>query len=158
MRRFMIVLAVAATLAAGGIGRAEGELATCKGTAPGGRSCSWTFSIADAMAVNLRLTPDIGYTGTLMARIVTNDAARLTKTTVGSYYAAGQAAPLTGNMVAETTIMLQPGSYKLIVESAKLLKACVGAGECYPDDRIPRADTIAAGGFAAEVVPTDATV
>lgn len=152
MRRFMIVLTIAATLAAAGFGRAEGELAKCKGAAPGGRACSMSFTIAEPMSVTLRLVPEVGYTGSLMARIVTNEAVPRTKTTVGAYYAAGQALPLQVNMSAETTQFLQPGSYKLVVESAKLLRIC--ADQC--TDRVPIADTYAAGGFAAEVVPTDA--
>lgn len=154
MRRFVIVLAIATTLAASGIGRAEGELAKCKNSAPGQRGCSMTFVITEPMAVNLRLAPEVGYTGSLLARIVTYDAASLTKATVGAYYAAGQALPVQVNMSAETMQILQPGKYNLVVESAKLLRIC--AGQC--TDRVPIADTYAVGAFAAEVVPTDAVV
>jgi hypothetical protein len=157
VRRVMIVLAIATTLAAGSIGHAEGELATCKGSAPGGKSCAKTFTITEPMAVNLRLAPEVGYTGSIMARIQTMPLkGPVTGGTVGGYYVAGQATPIASNLVTETTVMLSPGDYRLLVEPAKILKPCSDWTGCADD--VPQGDGFAAGGFAAEVIPTDSVV
>jgi hypothetical protein len=155
VRRFMIVLAIATTLATGAIGRAEGELAKCSGSAPSVRGCKAGFTLTEPTAVNLRLVPAVGYTGSLTARLVKivgeTDS---TLATIGAYYVAGQTTPLDTRLEPEIIgAPLEAGRYKLIVDSAKLIKVCAGA--CTPKE--VAGDAWAAGGYSAEVVATDAT-
>lgn len=153
MRRLVVIFAIAATLGSAGIGRAEGELALCGGTMPSTKSCAKDFSLTGPTSMTLRLTPGVGYTGSLMARIIKGN---VTVATAAAYYVAGQATPLAGNMQTEyVTPALDAGSYRLFVEASKLIKVCVPGNMCTPREVTNQGDTTAAGEYSAEVWATD---
>ena len=135
------------------LSRAEGELATCGGSAPSLKSCARPFALTGDMGVTFRLAPGLGYTGTLKARLLRKEGAQeITIATLGAYYVAGTLVPIDTKMVTEVAaVMIPAGSYRIFVEAGAPLQVC--AGICTPAQAA--AYTIGVGEFKAEVVPAD---
>lgn len=160
MRRIMIVLAIATTLASGAVGRAAAPPpVTCeKMSAPSKLSCVTSFTLTSGSAVTLRLLPGTGYTGTLQARIRVGSQSPPIQT-VAAYYVAGQAVPIT-NERAEAVAILSAGTYQLVVDAAAPVTPCTSSegGLCQSPCSISRdvcamsLPRVAAGEYTAEVV------